>query len=92
MNLKTPYTLFFTYDANDHALKFPLKAECEQTEPGIFTVRDIRPEMLNDGSLLPPIRLTRKDGAWVFLDNGQESNLSASIGRAIDEHPGLGRD
>lgn len=91
MNRKTPYTLFFTYDANDHALKFPLKAECEQAEPGIFTVRDIRLEMQSDGSLLPPIRLTRKDGVWIFLDNGQESNLSASIGGAIDAHPELGR-
>src|ERR1700722_13384689 len=87
MERKTPYSLLFTYDANDHALKFPLIAECEHTEPGIFTVRNIRPESQTEGSLLPPIRLTKKNGDWVFMDNGQTSKLSNCIGRAIEEHP-----
>jgi hypothetical protein len=79
-----PYTIFFTYDVQDHALRFPLKAEVDCVEPGIYTITNIRAEAQDEGSLLPPIRLKKEDGIWIFLDNGQESNLSATIGRAIE--------
>jgi hypothetical protein len=78
------YTIFFTYDVQDHALKFPLKADVECSAPGIYTVTNIRPDGQDDGSLLPPIRLMKAEGAWIFLDNGQESNLSRTIGQAIE--------
>jgi hypothetical protein len=82
------YTIFFTYDVQDHALQFPLQAEVECSVPGIYTITDIRPEAQDEGSLLPPIRLKKEDGVWIFLDNGQESNLSTTIGRAIDARNG----
>ncbi len=81
----TPYTIYFTYDVEDHALKFSLKAEVECASPGIYTITNIRPESQDDGSLLPPIRLKKENGVWIFLDNGQDSNLSATIGRAIEK-------
>ena len=80
-----PYIILFTYDANDHALKFPLKAEVKCSIPGVYTITNIRQVEQNEGSLLPPIRLKKSNGTWVFLDNGKESNLSVAIGRAIDE-------
>jgi hypothetical protein len=82
---KVIHTVFFTYDVQDHALRFPLKAEVERTGPGIYTISNIRPQAQEEGSLLPPIRLMKEHGKWIFLDNGQESNLSATIGRAIEE-------
>ncbi|HXB09909.1 MAG TPA: hypothetical protein VNW04_22450 [Puia sp.] len=85
MEGNTPYIVFFTYDVQDHALKFPLKAEVECIVPGVYTVTNIRPELQDEGSLLPPIRIRKENGSWIFVDNGQESNLSASIGRAIDK-------
>jgi hypothetical protein len=79
-----PYTIFFTYDVQEHALRFPLKAEVECASPGIYTITNIRPETQDEGSLLPPIRLKKENGIWIVLDNGQGSNLSATIGRALE--------
>ena len=84
MEDNTPYVIFFTYDAKDHNLKFPLKAEVECTVPGIYTITNIRAELQDEGSLLPPIRIRKDNGVWIFVENGQESNLSSTIGRAID--------
>lgn len=78
------YTIFFTYDVQDHALEFHLQAEIECVAPGIYTVTNIRLQVQDEGSLLPPIRLKKENGVWIFVDSGQESNLSATIGRAID--------
>jgi hypothetical protein len=72
------------YDVHDHALKFPLKAEVEQISPGVFVISNIRPDTQDTGALLPPIQLTKKDDKWIFVGNGQESNLSLTIGQAID--------
>jgi hypothetical protein len=79
-----PYIIFFTYDVQDHRLTFPLTAEVECTVPGIYTISNIRPESQDEGALLPPIQLKKENGAWLFVDNAQESNLSNSIGRAIE--------
>ena len=78
------HTVFFMYNVQDHGLQFPLKAQVECTAPGVYTITDIRPESQDEGSLLPPISIQKLNGAWIFLDNGQESNLSATIGRAIE--------
>jgi hypothetical protein len=84
MERNVAHTIFFIYDVQDHDLQFPLKADVERTAPGVYTVTDIRPESQNDGSLLPPIQLKKENGVWIFLDNGQESNLSRKIGEAIE--------
>jgi hypothetical protein len=84
MEANSPFSIHFTYDVRDHGLRFRLRAEVDCTVPGIYTVTNILPEFQKEGSLLPPIRLKKVDGSWILLDNGQESNLSASIGQAIE--------
>jgi hypothetical protein len=84
MDSQSLHTINFVYDVHDHALKFPLKAEVEQISPGVFEISNIRPDSQDHGALLPPIQLTRKDNKWIFVGNGQESNLSLTIGQAID--------
>lgn len=79
------HTISFVYDVHDHSLKFPLKADVLCTAPGIYTITNIRPSNQDNGSLLPPIQLAKKEGHWIFLDNNKESNLSTTIGQAIDE-------
>ena|ERR1700743_3630090 len=83
MDDKTLHTIQFVYDVHDHALKFPLRAEVECMSPGVYTISNIRPDSQEEGSLLPPIRITKKEAKWIFVDNGQESNLSVTIGQAI---------
>ena len=79
------HTIYFVYDVHDHSLKFPLQADVQATATGIYNVTNIRLSNHDNGSLLPPIQLAKKNGQWVFLDNGQQSNLSTTIGTAIDE-------
>lgn len=85
MNSSVAHIVFFIYDVQDHGLQFPLKAEVRRTAPGIYTISNIRPESQEEGSLLPPVSLKKEGGEWIFLDNGQVSNLSTTIGRAIEE-------
>jgi hypothetical protein len=84
MERNVAHTIFFTYDVQDHHLQFPLKAVVRCSAPGVYTITDIRPESQDEGSLLPPIQLKKEGGIWIFLDNGQESNLSRTIGQAIE--------
>ena len=85
MESQKTHTIYFVYDVHDHSLKFPLKADVECTAPGIYTITNIRLSNQDNGSLLPPIQLAKKNGHWSFLDNNQQSNLSTTIGSAIDE-------
>ena len=78
------YTIYFTYDVNDHSLKFPLCAEVEDADPGVYTITNIRQEGHSDGALLPPIRVQKKDGVWIFVDTQSSNRLSAVIGAAIE--------
>jgi len=84
MERNVAHTIYFIYDVQDHHLQFPLKAVVERTAPGVYTISNIRPELQDEGSLLPPIQLKKENGIWIFLDNGQESNLSRTIGQAIE--------
>lgn len=78
------YTIYFTYDVNDHSLKFPLCAEVEDADTGVYTITNIRQEGHSDGALLPPIRVQKKDGVWIFVDTQSCSRLSTVIGAAIE--------
>ena len=84
MERNVAHTINFNYDVQDHDLQFALKAVVRCTGPGVYTISDIRPESQDEGSLLPPIQLKKENGVWIFLDNGQESNLSRTIGQAIE--------
>ena len=82
---KKSYTIYFTYEVNDHLLKFPLRADVEYVDPGVYTITNICQEGQSGESLLPPIWVQREDGIWAFLDTNTSSQLSAAIGAAIDE-------
>jgi hypothetical protein len=85
MDNQKHHTIEFVYDVHDHSLKFPLKADVECTAPDIYTITNIRLSNQENGALLPPIQLAKKNGQWRFVDNNQQSNLSTTIGHAIDE-------
>jgi len=85
---KKSYTIYFTYDANDHSLKFPLRAEVEGADPGVYTITNIRQDGEDDknsGALLPPIQVQKEDGVWKIMETDTASRLSAAIGAAIDK-------
>lgn len=52
----------------------------------ICFVHDIRRINLNESSLLPVLKLKNINGKWVHTDSGKESNISKSVGEAIDSY------
>ncbi len=81
---KKSYTIYFTYDVNDHSLRFPLCAEVEGADCGVYTITNIRQDGQRDGALFPPIKVQKDDGIWKMMDTDLTSRLSAAIGAAID--------
>jgi hypothetical protein len=88
---KKSYTIYFTYDVNDHSLRFPLCAEVEGAVSGVYTITNIRQDGQHSGSLFPPIKVQKEDGVWVIVDIHTTSRLSTAIGSAIDEQEQQGR-
>jgi hypothetical protein len=82
---KKSYTIYFTYDVNDHSLRFLLCAEVEGADSGVYTITNIRQDGQHSGALFPPIRVQKEDGVWVIVDTDTTSRLSTAIGAAIDE-------
>lgn len=85
---KKSYTIYFTYDVNDHSLRFPLCAEVEGTDSGVYTITNIRQnghDGQHSGALLPPIQVQKEDGVWKIMNTEMASRLGAAIGAAIDE-------
>ena len=91
---KKSYTIYFTFDVNDHSLRFPLRAEVEGADAGVYTITNIRQDGQNgqndhDGQngddLLPPIKVLKDGGIWRIADTDTTSRLGAAIGAAIDE-------
>ena len=85
MAKKKSYTIYFTFDANDHSLKFALRAEVERADTGVYTITNIRQDVQNGEALLPPIKVLKEGGVWRIVDTDTASRLSAAIGAAIDE-------
>jgi hypothetical protein len=88
MSEKKSYTIYFTYDVNDHSLRFPLCADVEGADSGVYTITNIRQDGQggqHSGALLPPIKVQKEDGVWKIMDTDATSRLSAAIGAAIDK-------
>jgi len=85
------YTIYFMYDVIDHSLRFPMRAEVEGADTGVYTITNIRQDGehegngQHDGGLLPPIKVQKEGGVWKILDMETTSRLSAAIGAAIDD-------
>lgn len=86
MGQQKNYTVYFTYDVNDHSLRFPLKADVEIAASGVYNITNIRQDHQSEGALLPPIRLCKKEGVWIFEDTENAGRLCAAIGAAIEEY------
>ena len=82
---KKSYTIYFTYDVNDHSMRFPLRADVEGAGTGVYTITNIRQEGQDSGALLPPMQMHKVAGIWKMVDTTTTSQLGAAIGLAIDE-------
>lgn len=80
------FTISFTYEILPDTLQVDLSAGIEMIGYDRCVVRDIRRINSNESPLLPQMKLEKRDGRWVHVDNGKESNISRTIGEAIVRH------
>ena len=66
------------------SVEVQLKGTIEHLD-GFCLIKDIRPAHKDTGSLLPPVKLMKVEGAWVHSDSLKPSNLSMAIGKVLDE-------
>jgi len=50
-----------------------------------YVVSDFRTAYQKEGSVLPTLKIRKKQGKWVHLDTGKPTNLSEVVGKAIDD-------
>ena len=50
-----------------------------------YVVSDFRTAYQKEGSVLPALKIRKKQGKWVHLDTGKPTHLSEVVGKAIDD-------
>ena len=77
----------FEYRLDRGKIVISLRAEVEvHDDPFYYLVRNIRPPQHRDSRAIPDVRLTKKDSIWVHCDTERPTDLTLSIGNAIDAH------
>ena len=51
----------------------------------VYYVDNIRTVGQDNGDMLPPVNIRKVGGCWVHADSQKETELSYSIGRAVEE-------
>lgn len=87
------FVIVFDYLLDEGRIAITLRADVElHHRPYYYFVRNIRSLRHGSKSAIPDIRLTRKGSAWVHLDSKRPTDLTSSIGKAIDaRHAEFGR-
>lgn len=83
----TAFPISFEYSLDDGKIAINLQAEVEaHSNPLCYIVRNIRSVYPGNSPAIPIIRLTKKAAVWVHLDSQKPTDLTLSIGKAIDAH------
>ena len=80
------YTIHFTYEIVEDAMKFPLQATVTRMADNSYLVEDIRHMGQPSDMLIPHISLMRHAGGWIYIHGRKTTALSRAIGQAIDKH------
>ena len=80
------FTISFTYQVKPQSLEVDLCAEIEMIDNVTCLVHNIRRVNINESSLLPILKLKNVGGSWIHTDTEKGSNISKTIGEAIEAH------
>ena len=78
------YTIHFSYEITEDAIKFPLQADVTVMADKTYVINNIRHSGRTSGTLIPPIGLIKQKETWIYADSKRETVLSLAIGQAID--------
>lgn len=81
------FTISFEYRLEDSSISINLRAEVEvHNDPFFYIVHNIRSLRSGSPPAIPDVRLTKRDSTWVHVDSEKPTDLTLSIGKAIDAH------
>jgi len=78
------YTIEFTYEIAEDAIKFPLLADVTIMTDNAYFIENIRHLRNGKGSLVPSLTLIKHKRRWIYKDSKKETALSIAVGQAID--------
>jgi len=78
------YTIHFSYEITEDAIKFPLQADVTVMADNSYVIDNIRHSGKGSGALIPPVSLVKQKESWIYTHSKKETGLSLAIGRAID--------
>lgn len=65
-------------------LHLTAQVELHHSDP-YYVISNFRTAHQKEGSILPPLKIRKKQGKWVHLDTGRPTQLSEVVGKAIDD-------
>ena len=78
------FPISFVYRLDQDNISIDLQADVEiQNDSSCYIVRNIR-SLQHGGSAIPPVKLKKTASAWVHIDSLKPTDLTLSIGKAID--------
>ena len=81
------FPISFEYCLDEDRISVSLRADVEvHDEPTHYIVRNIRSFRQNNAPAIPDIRLKKHASVWVHIDSQKPTDLTRSIGKAIDAH------
>ena len=86
MDQLQPYTIQFIYEIAEDAIGFLLQASVTVISDSTYFIDDIRLAGKANGSLIPPIKLRKHGGNWIYTDSKKETTLSLAVGHAIETY------
>jgi hypothetical protein len=85
--LTDSYTVEFIYSSYNGKLNIPLTADIlsHHSEP-YYIVQNVRASLGSQHPVFSQVQLKKVNGHWVHRDSLKETDLSVSIGRAVEEY------
>jgi hypothetical protein len=83
------FSVEFDFATDLGQLRMRLAADVEKHHSLVYyVIKNFRLPRQAEGSIFPDIRIRKLEGRWVHVDSEKPSNLSESVGQAIDAHEG----
>lgn len=84
----TPHSYFIEFDIQLEKtpvfLHLSAQVELHHSIPH-YIISNFRTAHQKEGSILPPLKIRKKQGKWVHMDTGKPTHLSEVVGKAIDD-------
>lgn len=79
-------TIQFNFSLDKGRLEVLLEADVQHDDLGVYyRIKNFRVPGSSSISILPEIQIKKTDGHWVHSDSGWQTELSQTVGKALDK-------